>query len=127
MADRIKLVAGPAKAISNSLRGFLVSSSMSETPPKIKRIICRTFMPNFNAIIECDSSWSSTEANRSIAPAMPMTQYSSEVRPGKSCGIKLIASVQATRENTTSSVKCRRMEIPLIRPIWMDKIGRAHV
>jgi hypothetical protein len=51
-----------------------------------------------------------------------MVQYSSEVRPGKYCGIKLVASDHATRENTIRSVKWRRIGIPLIRPIWMDTV-----
>ena len=45
MPAKAKLVNGPTRAILNSFRKSLVSSSISETPPKIKSRIWRTPKP----------------------------------------------------------------------------------
>jgi hypothetical protein len=45
IAARPKLIAGPAMAILNSFLKSFVSSVISETPPKIKRIIYLTLIP----------------------------------------------------------------------------------
>ena len=85
---------------------------MSDTPPKINRTICLTFIPYLMATTECINSWRNTETNKMTAPAAPIIQYCAVVRLGKYCGIKLLARVHAIKKNTMTSVKCSRTGIP---------------
>jgi hypothetical protein len=83
----MKLISGPAAAIRTSRPASCGSSVISETPPKKKSVILAIGKPFFLAIYEWESSWMRTEANRTIAEAIPMVQYVTELRPGYWWGI----------------------------------------
>ena len=107
-----KLMAGPAIVILDSFQKSFVSSVISETPPKIKRIICLTLIPYHYATRECIISCKNTDMKSITAPAAPIIQYCATVSPRIYCGIKLLASVHAIKTNTMIKVKCNRIGIP---------------
>jgi hypothetical protein len=77
-----KLINGPAAAMRTSKPASCGSSVISDTPPKKKRVILAIGKPFFFAMYEWESSWTSTETNRTIADAIPIIQYVTGLRPG---------------------------------------------
>jgi hypothetical protein len=69
-----KLVMGPTIAIENSLCALLGSFEMSDTPPKIKRVMLLTGMPYLCDINEWDNSCNKTEKNKSTVEIIPKSQ-----------------------------------------------------
>jgi len=68
------LEAGPAMAMVNSARGSAGSSIISETPPKMNRVMLLISSPCARATREWLISWKMMEKKRPSAPRTPMVQ-----------------------------------------------------
>ncbi|MDP2932443.1 MAG: hypothetical protein Q8O05_08125, partial [Chloroflexota bacterium] len=83
---RSRLHIGPASAIRNSSRGDLGSWVISETPPKINRVIDRTGMPMDWATTLWLSSWARTEPKKSRLVMTPAVIDVARLHPGWTAG-----------------------------------------
>src|SRR2546423_14971699 len=76
-----RLDTGPAIDVRNSAIGELeLFCAISDTPPKMNSVICRTSTPSRRATRQWLSSCNSTHANRPSEVTVPANQY---VNPGE--------------------------------------------